>query len=487
MIVARTPSKVRPARPASRIVAAVTAAALALSSIPASVPLHAQTGSSAGIPMIRDAEIEQLLRDYTAPILKAAGLSNQNVKVVIINDNSFNAFVMDAHRIFVNVGALKEATTPNQMIGVFAHETGHIVGGHLSKMRQELANAQTAMIIGMLLGAAALAAGHGNTDLGNAGAAVFTAPQSLAMSSLLSYQRAQEESADRAGVRFLTMTGQSARGMYDTFKKFADDSLFSAHGANPYAQNHPMPQERMDALATLVHNQFWDKKDPSELQFRHDMMRAKLWGFTERPQVVLAHYPLSDTSLPARYARAISAYRYMGLQSSIPQIDSLIAAMPNNPYFYELKGQALLEGARPTEAIAPLRRAVQLAPDPALIEILLSQAMVATNDPKMAEEAIPLLHSALLKEPEAADAYTTLAMAYGRKNDLADADLASAQAAFARGDNKTARELADRAKLRFPVGSPGWVRADDIVAYNKNQRSNPLFKFQVNSPAGQSQ
>jgi predicted Zn-dependent protease len=155
--------------------------------------------------------------------------------------------------------------------------------------------------------------------------------------------------------------------------------------------------------------------------------------------------------------------------------------MPNNPYFYELKGQALLEGARPSDAIAPLRRAVQLAPDPTLIKILLSQAMVATNDPKLAEEAIPILRDALLREPEAADAYTTLAMAYGRKNDLADADLASAQAAFARGDNKTARELADRAKQRFPVGSPGWVRADDIVAYNKNQRSNPLFKFQVNT------
>jgi predicted Zn-dependent protease len=481
MIAVRTPSKVPPARPASRVVAAATAAALVLTGGPATVPARAQTGANAGIPMIRDAEIEQLMRDYTAPILKVAGLGNQNVKVVLIDDDSFNAFVMDAHRIFVNTGALKQSTTPNQMIGVFSHETGHIVGGHLSKMRQELANMQTAMIIGMLLGAAAIAAGHGNTGLGNAGAAVFTAPQAMAMNSLLSYQRAQEESADRAGVRFLMMTGQSAKGMYDTFKKFADDSLFAAHGANPYAQNHPMPVERMDALATLVHNQYWDKKDPPELQFRHDMMRAKLWGFTERPNVVLAHYPMSDTSLPARYARAIAAYRFAGLQVSLPQIDGLIAAMPNNPYFYELKGQALLEGARPADAIAPLRRAVQLAPDPALIQILLSQAMVATNDPKMAEQAIPLLRDALLKEPEAADAYTTLAMAYGRKNDLADADLASAQAAFARGDNKTARELADRAKLRFPVGSPGWVRADDIVAYNKNQRSNPLFRFQVNT------
>src|SRR5215469_14376900 len=479
MMVARSPSKARPARPAMRAIAALTAAAVGFASFPA----RPQTGTNAGIPMIRDAEIEQLLRDYTAPIFHVAGLTDQNIHVVIIDDKSFNAFVMDAHRIFINVGALTQATTPNQIIGVLAHETGHIVGGHLSKIRQELANIQTAALVGLLLGVGAIVAGahSGNTDTGNVGMAAITAPQALGINRLLSYQRAQEESADRAGVRFLTMTGQSAKGMYDTFKKFADESLYSAQGINPYFQNHPMPQERMAALTELVKTPYWAKKDPAELQFRHDMMRAKLWGFTERPQIVLAHYPLSDTSLPARYARAISAYRYMGLQSSIPQIDSLIAAMPNNPYFYELKGQALLEGARPADAIAPLRRAAQLAPDPALIQILLSQAMVATNDPKMAEQAVPILRAALIKEPEAADAYTTLAMAFGRKNDLADADLASAQAAFARGDNKTARELADRAKLRFPVGSPGWVRADDIVAYNKNQRSNPLFKYQVNT------
>ena len=415
--------------------------------------------------MIRDAEIEQLLRDYTAPILKVAGLSNQNVQVVIIDDNSFNAFVMDAHRIFVNTGALKEAIVPNQLIGIFAHETGHIVGGHLSKMRQELATAQTAMIVAMLLGAAAVVAGHGNTDMGNVGAAIFTAPQSLAMSSLLSYQRAQEESADRAGVRFLTMTGQSAKGMYDTFKKFSDDSLFSAHGANPYAQNHPMPQERMDALAELVKTPYWGKKDPPELQFRHDMMRAKLYGFTERPNVVLAHYPLTDTSLPARYARAISAYRFGGLQSAMAQIDSLIAAMPNDPYFYELKGQALLEAGHPADAIPPLRHAISLAPTPALMQVMLGQALIATNQPAAAEEAIGDLRAAVAHDPDISDGYDYLAMAYGHKNDLADADLASAQAAFARGEWGTARQLAARAKTRFPVGAPGWVKADDIASY----------------------
>ncbi len=472
MIVARPPSKVRPVRPASRAVALITAAAMALGS----APVRAQTGSSAGIPMIRDAEIEQLLREYTQPILKVAGLSQQNVQVVIINDKSFNAFVMDAHRIFVNSGALMQATTPNQLIGVFAHETGHIVGGHLSKMRQELANAQTAAIVAMLLGVGAMVAGahSGNLNTGNAAAAVVSAPQSYLMHSLLAYQRAQEEQADRAGVRFLTMTGQSAKGMYDTFKRFADEMMFSAKFIDPYAQNHPMPAERMAALAELVKTPYWDKKDPPELQFRHDMMRAKLYGFTERPDSIARRYPLSDTSIPARYARAISAYRFGDLRSAIVQIDGLIQAMPNYPYFHELKGQALLEGGRPAEAVAPLHRAVELAPNPALIQIMLGQALIANNNVKMADEAVPLLRAALAKEPESSDAYEQLAMAYGRKGDIADADLASAQAAFARGDNKTARELAARAKTRFPVGSPGWVRADDIVAFNKNLKQNPL-------------
>src|SRR5580693_6169 len=199
---AKSPSKVRPVKPASRTIAFVTAAAVAL----ASVPARAQNGSNAGIPMIRDAEIEQLLRDYVSPILKVAGLSNQGIRVVIINDKSFNAFVMDAHHIFVNAGALMETKTPNQLIGVFSHETGHIVGGHLSKMRQELANAQTAAIIAMLLGAGALVAGarSNNVDVGNVGGALMNAPQSYLIHSLLSYQRAQEDYADRAGVRFLT-------------------------------------------------------------------------------------------------------------------------------------------------------------------------------------------------------------------------------------------------------------------------------------------
>jgi predicted Zn-dependent protease len=193
-------------------------------------------------------------------------------------------------------------------------------------------------------------------------------------------------------------------------------------------------------------------------------MRAKLSGFMDPPQTVARRYPPSDTSLPARYARAIATYRHSDIRSAIAQIDGLIAAQPNNPYFYELKGQALLENGRATEAIEPLRRAASMAPDPTLIQIMLGQALVATNNKAYADEAITILRNGLAREPDTPNGYQQLAMAYGRKGDVANADLASAQAAFTRGDIKTARELAARAKTRLPVGSPGWVRADDIIA-----------------------
>jgi predicted Zn-dependent protease len=459
--ISHRPSRTLISKPVRQLVALATAAAVALPSLPA----HAQ-----GIPLIRDTEIEQLMRDYTQPILKAAGLQSHNVKVVLINDRSFNAFVMDGKRIFVNTGALSESATPNQIIGVLAHETGHIAGGHLSKLRQELANVQTATLIAMLLGAAAMAVGSragaaASDGMAQAGAAALSGAPQVAMRSLLSYQRAHEEQADRAAVKFLAATSQSPKGMYETFKRFADNSMFSARYADPYAQSHPMPTERIAALTEIARTSpIWDKKDPPELQHRHDMMRAKLSGFMEQPQTVGRRYPPSDQSLPARYARAIATYRHSDLRAAVAQIDGLIATQPNNPYFYELKGQALLEGAKPAEAIAPLRHAAQMVKDPTLIQLMLGQALVATNDPRYSEEAINILRNALAREPDAPQAYQQLAMAYGRKGDVAQADLASAQAAFSRGDIKTARELAARAKTRLPVGSPGWVRADDIVA-----------------------
>lgn len=453
-----------------RAIALVTACALVLAGVPTRSFAQSRGG---GLPIIRDAEIEQLLRDYTKPILAAAGLAKQNVRVVIIRDRAFNAFVVDGHRIFVNVGALLDSKTPNEIIGVLAHESGHIAGGHLSKLRMQLANAQTISILTMLLGLGATFAASraGSAVGGNPAAVAFGAPQSMMQRSLLAYQRQHEEQADRAGVKFLTATHQSAKGMYDTFKRMQDQQLFAAQGADPYLQSHPMARERLAALSEIVKTPYWDKKDSPELQLRHDMMRAKLYGFLEGPGTIARRYPMSDQSLPARYARAISGYRFGNMRNALAQIDALIQAQPNNPYFYELKGQALLESGHPREAIPPLRRAVAGAPNPLLIQVMLAQALIATNDRHLADEAIAYLRRAVSSDPDIADGYAQLAMAYGRKGDLAQADLAAAQAAFARGDHVTARQLAARAKGRFPVGSPGWVKADDIVGYRPPKSS----------------
>jgi predicted Zn-dependent protease len=445
-----------------KLTALATAAALTLA------PMSAHAQEQKGPPVLRDAEAEQLLRDYTRPILRAAGLEKQNIQAVIINDSVFNAFVADGRRIFVNYGAIMQSETPNQLIGVLAHETGHLAGGHLAKMREQIAHAQTQMIIAMLLGAGAMAAGsmsgNSNGGLANAGAAVVSAPQELIRRSLLSYQRQQEENADRAGVKFLTATNQSAKGMYETFKRFTNESLFAAHNSDPYIQSHPMPVERVAALAEIARTSpYWEKKDDATLQMRHDMVRAKISAFMERQDTVYRRYPLSDNSLPARYAHAIATYRHGDLRNALAQIDAMIQVEPNNPYFYELRGQALLEGGKPTEAIAPLRRAVQLSNNAPLIEMLLGQALVGSGNKAYTEEAIAILRAAVSRETEAPLGYMQLAMAYGRKGDYAEADLASAQAAYLRGDNKTARDLASRAKTRFAVGTPGWVKADDIV------------------------
>lgn len=447
-------------RPAARGLGLVAALALA------AAPAVAQAQSrQPGI--IRDAEIETLLRDYTRPVFRAAGLTQQNIQIVLVGSDSFNAFVADGRRIFINTGALKQSKTPNEIIGVLAHETGHIAGGHLANMRQQLESVQTAAIVGMLLAVGGIAAGASTgASLGGAPAAALIAPQEIARRTLLSYQRGQEASADRAAVTYLNATKQSARGMLTTFERFQNDQIFLSQRVDPYVLSHPMATERIALLSDLAHKSpYFNATDPPALQARHDMMRAKLVGFTQQPESVSRVYPPSNTSLPARYARAISAYRFGSVPDALRQIDALIAEQPNNPYFYEIKGQALLEAGRAREAVPPLRRAVALSNGHPLIRMLLGQALVATDDKSTAQEAVRELNFSLQREPDSPAGWRYLAMAYGRKGDIPNADLASAQSAFLGGDFRLARELATRAKNGFPLGSPGWLKADDIVNF----------------------
>jgi predicted Zn-dependent protease len=449
-----------------------TLVSLLLASILAA-PAKAEDGPKVSI--IRDAEIEQLLRDYTGPIFKAAGIHSAAAKIILVSDRSFNAFVADGQKIFVNVGALMEAKTPNEIIGVLAHESGHIAGGHLARGRQELARATILSIAGMLASAGAIYAAHGsmNKEGGRLGvdsagmAGIVLGPQEAVKRSLLSYQRGEEQAADRAGVKFLTASGQSAKGMLTVFERFANDALFKTEAIDPYLISHPLPNERISNLQQAAkQSPYFEAKDPPALQARHDMMRAKLIGFMGDPGEIARRYPISDGSLAARYARTIADNRFGHLEEALRGADALVAAQPNNPYFWELKGQILLEAGRATQALAPLRKAVALAPPTAApIKVLLGHALVASENPASTNEAISVLQNATQRDEDSADAYEFLSMAYFRKGDNAKAQLAAAEALFVAGKYVEARTQASRAQAQFKEGTPGWLKADDILTY----------------------
>ncbi len=451
----------------ARTLALVTA----VSVFTASTPAVAQRGA----PIIRDAEIESLLRDYSTPLFKAAGIGSRGGEIIIINDPSFNAFVASGNQMFINTGTLLTAETPNEVIGVIAHETGHLAGGHLQGLRNEVARSKSIGMIATLLGVGAMVAGAqagSNTGARAGGALAQIGPQ-LTLRTLLNYRRGQETAADRAALTYLNKTGQSAKGMITTFQRFADQALFAKQYIDPYVQSHPMASDRIAQLETVARkSKYWDAKDPEQLQLRHDMMRAKLSGFMENPARVSRRYPKSDNSLPADYARAIATYRSGGIRRAGRQIDGLIAKMPNNPYFYELKGQALLEGGKAKAALGPLNKAVSLAPRAGLIRILLGHAQLETGDKGMLGPAIENLKSGLAQEPHASVGYRHLATAYGRLGRIGEAELATAQGHLIDGQLETAQIHAKRAQAKLNRGSPGWLQADDILSYKlpKTQR-----------------
>ncbi|MCT8973135.1 M48 family metalloprotease [Microbaculum marinisediminis] len=448
-------------RCANAVVALATAVSVASMSV---MPASAQS-----IGFIRDAEIEDLLRDYTTPILKAAGVGASAVHIYLVGSTAFNAFVADGRRIFVNSGVLMQAKTPNEVIGVLAHETGHIAGGHLARMRQQLQNAQAISILATLLGAAAMGAGAASGDFGSgaqAGNALMLGGAQIAKRSLLSYQRSEEAAADRSAINYLNATGQSAKGMLTTFAGLADQSMLSAKYADPYAVSHPMPRERVSALERVARESpYFDRNDPPELQRRHDLVRAKLSGYLEHPGTVARRYPKSDKSLAANYARTVSQMRTGDYRAALASADGLIKAMPNNPYFWELKGDLLVKSGKPREAIAPYQKAVALAPNPGLIKVSLGGALVAANDPALLNEGIKYLNGGLQEEPDFVTGYRHLAIAYGRAGRVPEAELATAQEHFKRGDYEMAQRFAQRAKQGLKTGSPAWLRADDILTY----------------------
>lgn len=443
------------------------AAVVALTSL---APASAQTARRKGNAptLIRDAEIEGLMRLYARPVFKAAGINPNAVKVYLINDRRVNAFVAGGQRIFVNTGTIVQSRTPNEVIGILAHETGHIAGGHLARMGIEMERASAQNIIGMLLGAAAMVGGAatGSSGAAKAGQGIVLGSQGMAQRSILSYQRAMESSADQAALKYLAATGQSPKGMLDMFQRLANASIATAANVDPYLLSHPMPLERIRNLENdATRSPDFERKDEAAVVLRHRLAQAKLVGFIESSQTVFQKYPSSDTSLPARYARAIAMYRRGDMKNALPVMDSLIRDMPQDPYFWELKGQALLESGQSAQALAPLAEARKLLPNNGLIQILTAQAYLDRGKPADADQAIRLLVQARKTESDTPVIYKFMAQAYGLKNDTARAELATAQYAFMTGDKKLAVEKAKALQDRFKHGSPEWLQANDIVTF----------------------
>jgi len=425
---------------------AATAALLAVAS-----PASAQS-------LIRDTEIEGIIADWSDPVMVAMGLDPQEVEILLVNDSSLNAFATRGRIMGLNTGLILQTRSPNQLLGVIAHEAGHIKNRHT--LRDGASDAgMPPFLMTMALGALAAIAGEPG-----AGALLMGSSQHFGTLSALRYMQSQEGEADITGARALERAGESGRGLVEFFENFRAQEVFSEARRFPYFRSHPMSSQRIEALRRPVEQMSnYERRDSPERMAQHALMVAKVRAFLDRPTQTYRAYPESDTSLPARYARAIAWYRDGQTEKALAAVDALQAEQPDNPYYWELKGQILFEEGRPAEAIGAHERSVQLEPEAALLRVNLAHALIETGDPRQLERAVVELKTALAREAENTLAWRLLGQAYASQGKEGEARLASAEYHFALGQQDQATQFALRARDMLDTGTIEWRRAMDIV------------------------
>jgi len=417
-------------------------------------PAYAQT-------ILRDAETEVLLREMSRPLIEAAGLQPENVRIVLVNDRQINAFVAGGQIVYLHSGLFTRAQNANEVQGVIAHELGHITGGHIIRMDEGVQQATGIMILSLLLGAAAIAAGAGEAGMG-----ALMAGQQMAMGRFLSFTRVQENSADQAGATYLNRAGISGRGSIAFFRRLEnlEFRMISPDQQDGYARTHPLNSDRIARLEERYQNDpAWNRPTDPGLEERFQRVRAKLSGYADDPREVMVRYPASDRSIPARYARAYVYHRTAHPDEANAETEALLLARPHDPYFLELKGQILLESGRPLEALGALREAVSLVPDQPLIAALLGHALISTEDPANFEEAKRVLRLAVARDNDNPFAWYQLGIVYDREGDEPRAALATAERYNLTGQPALALPNAERAMMGLAVGTPDWIRAQDIA------------------------
>ncbi len=416
------------------------------------------TAEAKRLRFIRDTEIENTVRAYSTPIFLAAGLDPQAVDVYLIDDPRLNAFVAGGQNMFLHTGLLLRAETPLQVMGVIAHETGHITGGHIVSRGEEIKKTTAALIASYVLGLGTAIA----TGRGDAGAAIISGGQGAAVASLLAYTRGQEASADQAAIKLLEVSGYSPRGLLEFFEVLGDQEALLSSRQDPYLRTHPLTQDRIASLrAAVANSRFADKPAPPELVAMHERMRAKLLGYLT-PAKALRRYNDNDNSLPARYARSIAYLERGEMPAALDEADSLIEDNPGDPYFHELRGDILFHDGRIAEARPEYQKAADILPDAPLIRRALAHVQISLNQPNLDQEALKNLQFVTQREPRNVTGWRLLAGVQGRMGDKGMSTLAKAEAALAMNNPKEAKGLAQRALELLPEYSPGWLRAQDI-------------------------
>ena len=426
-----------------------------------------------GISMIRDAEIENTIRGYATPLLEAAGLEPTSIRIHIVNDNTLNAFVAAGQQIFINTGLLMKSQNAGQIIGVLAHEIGHISGGHLIKAATAQKDVSAAVMLGYLLGGAAIIAGRPD-----AGAAAIQLGSQIGVKQYLSFSRTQESAADRAGLGFLDRTGQSAQGLLEFMEVLEDQELLSARNQDPYVRTHPLTRDRIDSLRHhLEQSRLADKPIPESSRVSHARMKAKLIGFTQGLARTLQAYPEGNNSLDALYARSIAYYRQPNLKKAIGLIDTLIAKFPNDAYYHELKGQIYFENGKLELALPSYQKSVDLLPNSAILKAQLAHAQIEMSgvDVKnrgLLMQAVENLLYSVDRDAERPSVWRQLGIAYGRLGKMGKSSRALAEEAILQGRFRDAIGIAERAKKLLKRGSPDWLRAEDIVTAAQGNLKN---------------
>lgn len=422
-----------------------------------SFPLFAST-SIPDESLIRDAEIEDVLKSFIHPLFEAAKLNPESLRLYIISSKEVNAFAMSGGRIAMNTGLLLKATSALQVIGVLAHETAHIAGKHVIRGVDAY---EKALLQGLLGAVGGIGVGLINPEVGMG---VLMGSLEMAKRGFLKFSQTQEGAADQGAAKYLDSLNWSSRGLLEFMEILRKDDFLADQHVDPYVLTHPLVTERLDFFRTHLSNSIHAEKslpDPFEERFKR--IQIKIAAFTQSPVKIFAKFKPTDKSSLARYGRSIAYFQASQIDEALKELDSLLKEFPDDPFYWDLKGQILFDAGKISEAIVAYEKAVNLRPDIPLLHLNLAHALIEGGEAKHIEKAYMELMRVKTQEPDNPFAYRLLAIIYGKQEKTGLAALCLAEMGLEVGDLDQAEQQGKRA-LHFLKEDPlNHTRAKDIL------------------------